>query len=343
MLKDESSRIINADYEKIMNKQTNIMMNNYRITVAKIFYDSLILWFIQPSIHPTVRSLVHSFVCSFFHSFIRSFFHSLIRSFFHSFFRSSVHSLTRSFVHSFIRSFVHSFNRSFVHSFIRSFVHSFIRSFVYSFIRSFVHSFIHSFVYSFIRSFIHLLEANTKNSNLIVFSGNGQNKNKVNFKSREWNFTNWWETNIVGIEKTSSVCYTYARGILSKKAIKVFSSFPIIATTNIEDKLFNARAKPLLIYALNIWGPELLSYKTHFDRRTIEQFHIKFLFLIIIKRCIVYSKYCLQSRPWVVSFKRRHKSINLQLRTGKDWKHSSTEQRFVTWSILRCKKIYSTF
>ena len=43
MLKDESSRIINADYEKIMNKQTNIMMNNYRITVAKIFYDSLIL------------------------------------------------------------------------------------------------------------------------------------------------------------------------------------------------------------------------------------------------------------------------------------------------------------
>ena len=74
----------------------------------------------------------------------------------------------------------------------------------------------------------------------------------------------------------SSVCYTYARGILSKKAIKDLSSFSITATTNIEDKLFNALAKPVLLYAWKIWGPELFSYKTHFDKRTIEQFHIKF-------------------------------------------------------------------
>ena len=32
----------------------------------------------------------------------------------------------------------------------------------------------------------------------------------------------------------------------------------------------------LLLYGCEIWGPELLSYKTHFDKSTIEQVHIKF-------------------------------------------------------------------
>ena len=32
----------------------------------------------------------------------------------------------------------------------------------------------------------------------------------------------------------------------------------------------------MLFYACEIWGPELLSYKTHFDKSTIEQVHIKF-------------------------------------------------------------------
>ena len=75
---------------------------------------------------------------------------------------------------------------------------------------------------------------------------------------------------------TSSVCYTYARRLSAKKTIKVLSSFSITATTNIEDKLFISLAKPVLLYAWKIWGPELLSYKTHFDKRIIEQFHIKF-------------------------------------------------------------------
>lgn len=34
--------------------------------------------------------------------------------------------------------------------------------------------------------------------------------------------------------------------------------------------------KPVLLYGCQIWGPELLSYKTHFDKSTIEQVHIKF-------------------------------------------------------------------
>ena len=31
-----------------------------------------------------------------------------------------------------------------------------------------------------------------------------------------------------------------------------------------------------VLYGCEIWRPELLSYKTHFDKSTIEQVHIKF-------------------------------------------------------------------
>jgi len=86
---------------------------------------------------------------------------------------------------------------------------------------------------------------------------------------------------------TSSDCYTYAREILSKKATKVLDLSIIndnkrsfsnsdSATIAIKNKLFDALAKPVLLYACQIWGPELLSYRTHFDKSTIEQVHIKF-------------------------------------------------------------------
>ena len=81
---------------------------------------------------------------------------------------------------------------------------------------------------------------------------------------------------------TSWCCYTYAREILSKKAIKVLSiinrsfSNTDAATIAIKNKLFNALVKLVLLYACEIWGPELLSYKTPFDKSTIEQVHIKF-------------------------------------------------------------------
>ena len=86
----------------------------------------------------------------------------------------------------------------------------------------------------------------------------------------------------LGIEMTSSCRYTYARQILSKKAPKVLSiinrsfSNTDAATIAIKNKLFNALVKPLLLYSCEIWGPELLSYKTPFDKSAIEQVHIKF-------------------------------------------------------------------
>ena len=81
---------------------------------------------------------------------------------------------------------------------------------------------------------------------------------------------------------SSSGRYTYAREILSKKPlIKVHSiinrsfSNTDTATTAIKNKLCNALVKPVLLYACEIWGPDLLSYKTLFDKSTIKQVHIK--------------------------------------------------------------------
>ena len=86
----------------------------------------------------------------------------------------------------------------------------------------------------------------------------------------------------LGIEITSSGRYTYARDILSKKAYKVFATAKRLfssserSTITIKNKLFDTLVKPILLYGCEIWGPELLSYKTHFDKSTIEQVHIKF-------------------------------------------------------------------
>ena len=67
------------------------------------------------------------------------------------------------------------------------------------------------------------LKVNTKKSNIIIFSGNGQNKNKVNFKYDNETLQIVEKQSYLGIEMTSSCRYTCARGILSKKAIKVLS------------------------------------------------------------------------------------------------------------------------
>ena len=126
------------------------------------------------------------------------------------------------------------------------------------------------------------LKVNTKKSNVIIFSGNGQNKYKGNFKYENEIVNIVDRQTYLGLEVTSSGRYTYAREILSKKAYKVlgtikrFLSSSDTSAISIKNKLFDALVKPILVYGCEIWGPELLSYKTHFDKSTIEQVHIKF-------------------------------------------------------------------
>ena len=125
------------------------------------------------------------------------------------------------------------------------------------------------------------LKVNTKKSNIIIFSGNGQTKNNENFQYGSETLPIVDKQTYLGIEMTSSGRYTYARDILSKKAYKVLVTvkrvFSNSDTTTIttKNKLFDSRVKPILLPGCEIWGPELLSsYKTHFDKSTIEQVHI---------------------------------------------------------------------
>ena len=68
------------------------------------------------------------------------------------------------------------------------------------------------------------LKVNTKKSNVIIFSGNGQNKNKENFKFQNEPLHIVDRQTYLGIEMTSHGRYTYVRDILSKKACKVLST-----------------------------------------------------------------------------------------------------------------------
>ena len=74
---------------------------------------------------------------------------------------------------------------------------------------------------------------------------------------------------------TSSGRYAYAREILSEKATKiVFTIKQLLSNSDssaveTRSKLSDALVKPVLLYGCEIWGPELLSYKTYFDKSII--------------------------------------------------------------------------
>ena len=67
------------------------------------------------------------------------------------------------------------------------------------------------------------LKVNTKKSNIIILSGNGQKKNNINFKYSNETLQIVDKQTYLDIEMTSSGRYTYAREVLSKKATKVLS------------------------------------------------------------------------------------------------------------------------
>ena len=98
---------------------------------------------------------------------------------------------------------------------------------------------------------------------------------------------------------TSSGRYAYVREILSKKATKIVFTIKRLLSdidySEVETRktLFDALVKPVLLYGCEIRGPELLSCKTHFDKSTIEQNHIKFCLLVHLKKHFnMFSKSC---------------------------------------------------
>ena len=113
---------------------------------------------------------------------------------------------------------------------------------------------------------------------------------KTNFKYANETIETVNKQTYLGIEMTSSGRYAYARKILSKKATKIVFTIKRLLS-NIDSsavetrkELFDAVVKPVLLYGCEIWRPELLSYKTHFDKSAIKQVHIKFCKCPMVQR-----------------------------------------------------------
>ena len=53
---------------------------------------------------------------------------------------------------------------------------------------------------------------------------------------------------------------------LAKRLPKLSSQLSDPSAVEVRNKLFDALVKPVLLYGCEIRGPELLSYKTHFDK-----------------------------------------------------------------------------
>ena len=107
------------------------------------------------------------------------------------------------------------------------------------------------------------LSSNNK-TNIIIFSGNGQNKNKTNFKYANETIEIVNKQTYLGTEMTSSGRCAYAMAILSKKATKIVFTIKRLLS-NIDSsavetrkELFDALFKPELLYGCEIWRPELL-------------------------------------------------------------------------------------
>ena len=113
---------------------------------------------------------------------------------------------------------------------------------------------------------------------------------KTNFKYANETIETVNKQTYLGIEMTSSGRYAYARKILSKKATKIVFKMKRLlshidsSAVETRKELFDAVVKPVLLYGCEIWRPELLSYKTHFDKSAIKQVHIKFCKCPMVQR-----------------------------------------------------------
>ena len=130
------------------------------------------------------------------------------------------------------------------------------------------------------------LKINTSKTNIMVFNKAGRFIEKETFKCNDQHINIVDKQTYLGLDLTPSGRFTYARGTLVKKGTKVLATIRRMLSNcdhiPVETfcKLFNS-IEPVIFYGSEVWGPELLEYKTHFDKSTIEQFHLKFCKLIL--------------------------------------------------------------
>lgn len=126
------------------------------------------------------------------------------------------------------------------------------------------------------------LKVNTNKTNAMVFCANGHRLYNYKFTYNNTTVETVDKQTYLGIVITPSGRFSHARMVLSNKARKTLGHIRSLISncTNIPlsllDKLFDSLVKPVLLYGSEIWGPELLSYKSEFDTSDIEQTHLKF-------------------------------------------------------------------
>lgn len=126
------------------------------------------------------------------------------------------------------------------------------------------------------------LKINLKKSNVMIFRANGHYIPNHKFSLNNTNIEIVDKQTYLGLVFTPSGKFSYARTVLSNKAKKTVGHIRSLLSNcttipiSLLLKLFDSLVKPVLLYGCEIWGPELLLYKTEFDRSAIEQTHLRF-------------------------------------------------------------------
>lgn len=131
------------------------------------------------------------------------------------------------------------------------------------------------------------LKVNIEKTKIMIFNKQGRVDREPVFKFNNHLIDIVDKQTYLGLTLTTSGRFTYAREALVKKGLKILATIRRMLSNcdfipvALYCKLFDSLVKPAILYGCEIWGPELLQYKTPFDKSAIEQFHLKFCKIIL--------------------------------------------------------------
>lgn len=132
------------------------------------------------------------------------------------------------------------------------------------------------------------LKVNSSKTKVMIFNKQGRLINDTHFMYNQTQCIDIvHEQTYLGINLVSSGKYSNTRETLCKKGLKVLGTIRRMLSNcdfipiNTYNKLFDTIVKPVIMYASEIWGPELLQYKTLFEKSCHEQLHLKFCKILL--------------------------------------------------------------
>lgn len=131
------------------------------------------------------------------------------------------------------------------------------------------------------------LKVNIDKTKIMIFNSLGRKLQDAVFKYNKQVIDIVDKQTYLGLTLTPSGKFTLARETLVKKGSKVMATVRRMLSNcdhipiTLYCKLFDSLIKPVILYGNEVWGPELLQYKTAFDKNQIEQFHLKFCKIVL--------------------------------------------------------------